>query len=95
MSTTSRNLFTLEDYDSIVGSYTTQEGRMAFLIGKGYTDKEIGEFLGKRPQHVNHVRNRGSADAIHERRMAEYRKSQDASKSEVATVIKKEDVAKK
>ena len=90
MTTTTRDLFQLEDYDSIKNSHSTVSGGMRYLIDKGYSDKEIGLFLGKRPQHVNHVRNEGSEADLHAKRLAEYRKSQET----VATVIPKGSVKK-
>ncbi len=74
-----RDLFTLEDYDSIIENFDSVEKRGSYLIGQGYTDKEIGLFLNKRVQHINHIRNRSVALELHEVRLAKYRKSQKTS----------------
>ena len=70
-----RDLFKLEDYDEIMDRFNTVEMRGSYLIEKGYTDKEIGIFLNKRPQHINHIRNRNVAGELHERRLKEWRKT--------------------
>lgn len=81
MKTTHRDLFLLEDYDTIQERFEYKSQRILYLrFEKEYSEIEISNFLGIRRQHVNNVCRESSVKEIHSTKLAEYRKNKSKSK---------------
>ena len=76
-----RDLWKLEDYDSLYARFDTHSAVMRYLVfEKKYGEQEVATFLGKRRQHVNNVCREASVENTFDKKLAEYRKGKQSSK---------------
>ena len=57
MKNTNRNLWEIKslDYNSLYKKFESIKNVVLYLYSEGYNKTEIGNYLGKSPQHINNI----------------------------------------